>query len=398
MTEHRASIFNGTLLVAGTTIGAGMLGLPVATAQAGFLPSILIYIVCWAFMACTGLLLLETCLWWKEDKNIVSIAGHTLGTPGRAFAWVWYLFLFYCLTLAYVVGGGNFVRDAFCDCLTSRQSTLIFVAIFGTMVYIGPAIVARLNILLMFGLLAAYFAFVVLGAGNVDTTLLARTDWSALASSLPIVFVAFAYQGLVPTLTRHMGYDLKRTRAAILIGSFIPLVGYVIWQGLILGIVPLEGAGGLLAAKAAGQSAVPPLKQFIQNPFVYYLGQFFAFFALATSFLGVTLGLVDFIADGLNIKKTAIGKLGLCLIVFIPPLILAEIYPTVFLSALDLAGGLGVALLLGLLPIVMVAVGRYYLRIPGPQLLPGGVWTLLLLVVFVIIELIIEVVHLVARV
>ncbi len=108
-----------------------MLGLPVLTAAVGFFPSILIYVVCWAFMACTGLLLLETCLWWKEDKNIVSIAGHTLGTPWRAFAWIWYLFLFYCLTLAYVVGGGNFVRDAFCDCLTPRQGTLLFVAVFG---------------------------------------------------------------------------------------------------------------------------------------------------------------------------------------------------------------------------------------------------------------------------
>ncbi|MDP1835351.1 MAG: aromatic amino acid transport family protein [Chlamydiales bacterium] len=397
MTQHHGTIFRGSLLVAGTTIGGGMLALPVATAEMGFFPSLCLYFLCWLFMASTGLLLLEACLWLKDDTNIVSMAGHTLGKAGSAFAWGWYLFLFYCLALAYVVGGSNFVKEATGNVLSDRTSAIIFVVVFGAMVVAGERLVGRLNVIFMGGLALAYFGFVVLGLDHVKGDLLTRNDWSYSLSALPIVFVAFAYQGLVPTLTRYMDYDAKRTRAAILIGSFIPFITYIIWQGLIQGIVPLEGVNGLAQARAEGQTAIPSLKHFIQTPYVYHLGQFFAFFALSTSFLGVTLGLFDFLADGLSIKKTGMGKVILSALVFIPPLLLAELYPDVFLAALDLAGGFGVALLLGLLPIIMVWVGRYRKHLNGAQLLPGGRWVLGVLFIFVVLEVIIETYHTISR-
>lgn len=397
MAQSGGTVFKGALLVAGTTIGAGMLGLPVDTAEVGFFPSLLIYLVCWACMAATGLLLLEACLWWKEDKNIVSMAGHTLGRWGRIFSWGWYLFLFYCLTLAYVVGGGNFTREISGGVLSDRVSSLLFVGVFGSFVYIGERLIGRLNVLLMGGLVLSFLAFIFLGFEDVRPELLFRSDWLSVWNSLPIVFIAFAYQGLVPTLARYMQYDVKRTRAAIIYGSVIPLVCYAVWQALILGIVPYEGPDGLLEAKRLGLSAVLPLKHFIQMPYVYYFGLVFAFFAIATSFLGVTLGLLDFLADGLGVEKSPKGRAGLCMLIFVPPLILAELYPHVFLDALGLAGGFGVALLLGALPVVMVWVGRYYTGYAGPKLLPGGRWTLSAILLFLAIEVTIELCHLIHR-
>ena len=52
-------LIGGTLLITGTAVGVGMLALPVATGPGGFLPAVTIYIICWLFMLCTGLLLLE---------------------------------------------------------------------------------------------------------------------------------------------------------------------------------------------------------------------------------------------------------------------------------------------------------------------------------------------------
>ena len=56
--------------------------------------------------------------------------------------------------------------------------------------------------------------------------------------ALPVAFAAFGYQGIIPTLVHYMNYDVKKLRKAILIGSAIPLITYMIWQWLILGIVP----------------------------------------------------------------------------------------------------------------------------------------------------------------
>jgi tyrosine-specific transport protein len=82
MKNQFSKIFSGSLLVAGTSIGAGMLALPVATANCGFIPAVCLYIVCWLFMALTGLLLLEVCLWLPKDANMVSMSYHVLGTKG----------------------------------------------------------------------------------------------------------------------------------------------------------------------------------------------------------------------------------------------------------------------------------------------------------------------------
>ena len=62
-------VLGATLLVAGCCIGAGMLGLPILTALGGFKPTIILFVLCWLFMAGTGLLLLEVNLWFTEEVS-----------------------------------------------------------------------------------------------------------------------------------------------------------------------------------------------------------------------------------------------------------------------------------------------------------------------------------------
>lgn len=389
---NKGKLIRGALLVAGTSIGGGMLALPVLTAQAGFFPSLLIYLVCWLFMACTGLLFLEISLWMGDEANIVTMAERTLGTWGKVAAWGLYLFLFYCLSLAYIVGVGDLVTDLMSGTVSLKewQGQLIFLALFGPFVYAGTRLVSRLNIFLMLGLGVSYFVFVFLGFSHVDNALLLRRDWSQLGAALPITFTAFAYQGIVPTLVQYMERNVRLTRLAILIGSFLPFITYALWQWLILGIVPVEGQGGLMEAMDKGQNAVQPLKNVLNLPGIYVVGQYFAFFALVTSFFGVTLGLMDFLADGMKIKKTPRGKLILCGLIFIPPFLFALAYPHIFLVALDHAGGFGCALLLGLLPVLMVWRGRYQIGFQGEYRVAGGRWLLGVLMAFVAIELFCE--------
>lgn len=398
MLHAKGTVLGGSLLVAGTSIGGGMLALPVLTSQAGFFPSIAIYVLCWLFMASTGLLFLEVSQWFKGDSNIVSMAEHTLGKPGKYFAWIVYLFLFYCLTVAYIVGCGNIMVEFSQSTLPDWLGPIVFVILFAPLILIPTILVSRLNVFLIAGLALSYFGFVFLGFHYVQSDLLAWHNWSYSMAVLPIAFTSFAFQGTLPTIASYMHHDARNIRKAILIGSFIPLVAYTIWEWLILGIVPVEGVGGLKEALAEGQNAVQPLKYFIHSGSIYILGQAFAFFALVTSFLGVSLGLRDFLADGLNIEKDAKGKILLLIMVFLVPLIIAVSYPHIFLIALDYAGGFGCALLLGLLPIIMTWVGRYRLKLsPFEHQLPGGRILLGVLAFFVTIEILGECRHLIGR-
>lgn len=380
-------LIRGTLLIAGTSIGGGMLALPVLTSQVGFFPSLLIYLLCWLFMMSTGLLFLEIALWFPKDANIISMAEHTLGRWGKYIAWGLYLFLFYCLTLAYIVGAGNLFVEAMNGALSNWQAQIFFLLLFAPLVYAGAHVVGKLNVFLMLGLGISFFIFVYLGFSHVQPELLRHSNWSMIWTALPITFTAFAYQGTVPTLVAYLKRDVQKTRLAIIIGSFLPLIAYAIWQALILGIVPVTGPNSLNEAIDLGQNAVQPLKNILNISSLYLVGQYFAFFALLTSFFGVSLGLLDFWADGLNVKKTPWSKVWLALLVFVPPLLIAFVHPDIFLMALDYAGGFGCALLLGLLPVVMVWVGRYKMGLGGEYTFCGGRFLLALLALFVVIEL-----------
>ena len=76
-------LVGGTLLVAGTSIGVGMLALPVATASGGLIPSLFVYLLCWLFMLGTGLLILEACIWMPKGANLITLSSRLLGKWGK---------------------------------------------------------------------------------------------------------------------------------------------------------------------------------------------------------------------------------------------------------------------------------------------------------------------------
>jgi tyrosine-specific transport protein len=385
------SILGGSLLVAGTAIGGGMLALPVLTSLGGFVPSIFIYLACWLFMCLTGLLFLEIALHMEAGANIVTMAERTFGVPGKIAAWGLYLFLFYCLTLAYIIGCGDIFSSLSQGLIPRWLGSCVFLVLFAPFVYAGAKVVGKLNYFLMGGLLISFLAFVVIGMPEVKLINLQHRDFGLSLLALPIAFISFAYQGIIPTLVSFLDRDPKKARTCIWIGTLIPLATYIIWQWLILGIIPLAGEGGLKMAFEEGRNAVYPLKYHLNHPYIFIIGEFFAFFALVTSFFGVTLGLFDFLRDGLKLNKTTQEKLFLLALIFIPPLLISFFRPDVFLLALDYAGGYGASLLLGLLPILMAAK----LRSRHPEYTPqvgGGNVVLILLALFVIFELVIEII------
>jgi tyrosine-specific transport protein len=246
----------------------------------------------------------------------------------------------------------------------------------------------------MAGLIISYFLFLAVGFGHFDADILPTSNWPKIFLGLPIMFTSFSYQGVIPSLYQYLGKREKPMKKAIFLGTLIPLLAYIIWELLILGIVPLEGENGLIAARTSGLSAVHPLSQLVGSPVIGKIGQFFAFFALTTSFLGVTLGLTDFLADGFQIEKKGGNKILLALVVFAPPLLVSLTNPGVVLSALGYAGGIGCSLLLGLMPILMVWAGRYRLNLlPSKPLLKGGKIVLGLMVLFVAVELCVEFIY-----
>ncbi|NGX55618.1 MAG: Tyrosine-specific transport protein, partial [Chlamydiae bacterium] len=350
------------LLVTGTTIGAGMLAIPISTGLSGFFPSLVLMTATWLFMMLTAFYLLEVNLRLRGETNIISMVHKTLGRPGEVITWIFYFFFFYSVLAAYLVGSSqlleNFIEPWINVDIPSWVWPVGSFLIFGTFVYFGTEVVDFLNRFLMLGLVAAYLVLIILGFFHVDLSMLGHYNWTYILPAASVVTTSFGYHVIIPTLTTYLEHDARLLRRAIFVGSFIPFVVYLLWQLLVLGTVPVEGEVSLSVAAEKGVQITFYLQQLINSAWVGLAARCFAFFAISTSILGVGLSLKDFLIDGLKLKQTLTGRLTALLLAFVPPLFFALFYPQGFIMALKYAG-IFVVVLFALLPALMAWFERY---------------------------------------
>lgn len=392
---HLSSTLTAMFLVAGCCIGGGMLALPIATGLNGFFPSFLVMLACWLFMTLSALMLVEVGLSMEEGAHIISMTSRLLGPVGKAVAWLLYLFIAYASLMAYTAGGAEqLVASGSPAAFLGKEWASFFYLLFFTMlIFTGSYWVGKVNDLCFLAMLGAYLALLFFGVSEIRPKLLTYRNWAGLETALPLLLTAFSFQTMVPSLIPMLGRDTKKLRWAICGGTTIALIFYVIWQLFVLGIVPVTGPHGLKAAFDEGVPATIFLRQHVGGTAVIVVAEFFAFFAIVTSFLAIGLGLRDFLRDGLHLPKSnKTGQLLLFALFFLPILLFVLRFERIFYIALDLTGGFGDTILNGIIPVLMVWVGRYRLQRPQEShILAGGKWLLLLTLLFFSASLLLEI-------
>ncbi|MCD6039604.1 MAG: tyrP [Gammaproteobacteria bacterium] len=380
-------IFGGVLLIVGTSIGAGMLALPITTAGSGFISSTLLLIVCWALMTFSAFLLLEVTLWFPPRTNMISMARATLGKTGELVAWVSYILLLYALLAAYI-SSGSAIFDTLANVLHLRFSpainAILFVLVFGYIVYRGIKPVDYVNRYLMAIKLGSLLMIILFAVPYINSSNLLGGNPALLTSTVTVMLTSFGFAPLIPSLRSYFESDVRKLRIAILIGSLIPLLCYLFWDLVILGSLPREGNKGLNHIMQTGGSVaelVQSLSYFLKNTSITGIAHVFTVICVLTSFLSVSLGLSDFLADGIKIEKK--GKKGngiVFTLTFLPSLLIVLFYPSIFVKALSYAG-IFVVILVILLPALMVWNGRYHTpRGEGHYQVAGGKTSVLFLI------------------
>ncbi|EDP59891.1 aromatic amino acid transport family protein [Vibrio sp. AND4] len=370
---NKSKVFGSTLIIAGTTVGAGMLALPIASAGIGFATSLIIMLGLWALMAFTALLMLELHQYADSSATLHTLAKQILGQKGKWVASFAMLFLFYSLCAAYIAGGGAQFGERLTEWfgldVSGSTSTIIFTLIVTMVVAVGTATVDKVNRVL-FGLkMVTMIAVLSFLAPNVTESYLLSMpiEQGLIVAAIPVIFTSFGFHGSIPAIVNYLDGDTSSLRKAIIIGSMIPLVIYILWQIVTLGVVSqqtLIDNGGLSAL-------IGQLSQTVHQSNLGGVVGIFADLALLTSFLGVSLGLFEFLGDTIKGNSEKPNRLVAAVITFVPPLGFALFYPQGFIIALGYAA-IALAILAIFLPLVMVIKVRRSDEFTGEYRVAGG--------------------------
>jgi tyrosine-specific transport protein len=374
----------GSILVAaGTAIGAGMLALPLVSAGMGFGWAAVSFLGVWAVMFVSGLLTLEVTLAFKAPANhYATMAQATLGKPGKWLTVLTYMLLLYALISAYISGGASMLQAAslllFKSSLPVWANALIFTGLLGLIVAWSTRALDYANRGLFIGklLLLALVFGLFLPQINV-TQLLAQHEAKYIWSALPVVITAFGFHIVIPSLALYLKEDPATLKKVLLFGSLLPLVIYLLWLGALLGTLPLTGDQSF-STLAQQQGSVNDLMLAInasgRSPWLSPALNVFAQVALITSFLGVSLGLFDFLRDK---KDKQPHRVRTALLTFVPPLCVALFYPHGFVQLLSYAS-IFVATILIILPAFMAYRLRRMPELSSTYRMPGGNVTLVI--------------------
>jgi len=337
-----------TLLVAGTTIGAGMLALPTITFSLGLGWTFAVYLATYALMFLSAKQVIKLTLHYKPTPNFVTLAKNTLGAKGEGLCWILYLLLMYALLAAYISASSSMILPFFPVPYLAETLALIFLpVVFGLFLTFGMRGIDHFNRLLMLLLISSFALLCYYLGQKAHLPLVFAGQFRGITLALPVIMTSFGYHIIIPTLTDYLDRNYKRILRAVFLGSLIPLGVYLFWQILVeLNLSQIELSDCLL-------SDIPLTEKLAKvNPQFTLAAASFAFVAIITSFLGVSISLYDFLKDSLPKHRLIQNRQILFSLTFIPPLVYIFYFKKAFYLALDHAGIL-VALLLILLPALM---------------------------------------------
>jgi tryptophan-specific transport protein len=335
------SLVGGSCIIASVCVGAGMLGLPSASAGAWTVWSILAILLTMVVMTISGWMLLEA---FKEYDLKVSFNTVTKELLGKKVNFINNLTVYFVggiLLYAYITSSGLIIQNLL-D-IDSKSASVIFVAVFSAFVWHSTRAVDRISVLLILFMILS-FVFGVSGlAANIDTSILLDTisqesQYAPYAMAiLPVALTSFGYHHSVASMRAYYGEENK-AKNAILGGTVIASVLYLLWLTSIFGNLPRVDFGPVIEQGGNVDVLLSSLGSVIESEKVSQAINSFSMAAILSSFIGVGLGVFDFLADLFKFEDNRTGRAKTWAVTFVPPLVLSMLFPFGFVSAIGYAG------------------------------------------------------------
>ena len=348
------TMLSGIVMVAGCAVGAGMFSLPTVSSGMWFGWSVVCMLFSWFCMYHVSLMILEVNLNFQEGESFDTLVTATLGKGWNIANGLLFAFVLYILEYAYISGGSSIINNTLAPSLgfelPQMVAGVVFSLVLAFVVWASTKAVSRFVTLLFAGMIIAFLMTFLELTPAIELGRLLKGDstdvlsnnsapyWYFLFAALPFYLTSFGFHSLMPSLVKYYGKNPQLIGRSVLIGSLACFVIYLFW---IIGTMGSLERNEFLSIVAGGGNVgvlVTAIKQVVPTDNLSDLLNLFTNMAIISSFLGVSLGLFDFIADKLKFEDTAIGRLKTALVTFVPPTIGGVFFPDGFIYAIGFAG------------------------------------------------------------
>ncbi|MBC3252238.1 tryptophan permease [Serratia fonticola] len=388
----RPSVLGGAMIIAGTAVGAGMFSIPIVTSGVWFSGSVALLIYTWFCMLISGLMILEATLNYPAGASFHTVVKDLLGKGWNTLNGLSITFVLYILTYAYISAGGSIIAHTLEGIFGANQtlSGLVFAIVVAFIVWLSTRAVDRLSTILIGGMVITFVLSVGDMFTHVQPAVLFNQGGSdanylpyALAA-LPYLLTSFGYHGNVPGLVKYYQKDSGAVVRSLVYGTLLALAIYILWQYVIQGNIARDAFKQVIAEGGNIGSLLKQMGNVSSSHAVGQLLNAFSYMALASSFLGVSLGLFDFLADFFKFKDNQAGRTKSALVTFVPPTLAALLFPNGFLYAIGFAG-LAATIWAVIVPAMMARASRR--RFPQASYrAPGGQGMILFIILFGVIN------------
>ena len=358
-----------SFVVTGNMLGAGILALPIKTGLSGFIPSVVGILLMWALMLSTAIILAgQKSLTESETADLPTFFQKELGTVGKWITVAANMIILYGLLVAYISGTASVIQGLFAKPVSMPLVMICFFLTATLLTLFGMKLMQKGNAVIMILMWVTFGILVFFCAEHMDTPRLQFTDWHYLPASLPIVVTAFHFHNIIPSICRNMDFDQKAIRKAMFLGTSIGLIMNLIWVFVVITALPLDGPGAdtVFAAFQGNLPATVPLSHLLQSQVFTISAMVFALLAMTAAYMANGTALTSFIRDLTHTYLHTSNKTVAAAIAFLPPLIISLVYPDVFLDAIGFVGGVGIDLIFGVLPgMLLIKYGTGKIRFFG---------------------------------
>ncbi|MEZ3498609.1 aromatic amino acid transporter [Pantoea sp. KPR_PJ] len=348
ISRRSPSVFWGATIICGTVVGAGMFILPVVMAGAWFGWSLLVLAFSWICMLISGLMFHRVSQHYPLDTGYDKIVRDVLGRGWAEANGLSLIFVLGILTYAYISATGPVYEHSLSQLtgtdVSSSEAKVILTGIVAAIVWLGTGSIGRImsvllitKIILLLSLFGGLFTTVRVDY-LLDSQHSVTAYWPYILGIVPFCLASFGYHGNISGLISYYNGDHRRVKRCLCAGTAMALVIYLFWMLCTMGNLPRSSFPEIAREGGDIAALMHAFKLQGHTPGLSLLFSVFSHFAVISSFVGVTAGLVDYISDRLSLPTTRTGRLKATALTFLPPLCLSLRFPDGFVAAIGYAG------------------------------------------------------------